>query len=171
MIRNEKGATLIELILVGIIVAIIAFIVGDSLVMGLRAYFVAEDRVEATEKGRIAMERLEREIRNAILISNATADASNLCFNDVYGRTVSFRYGGNQIVREEWTPANIGGCPGAGGISLADEITAFSFGYINGSGPQPMPDNSTMRVGISATSASGSESIEFETEAYPVNVW
>lgn len=172
--RNEKGVTLIELVMVTVIVSIIAFIVGDSLLTGMRAYFVAEDRTEATEKGRAALERIEREVRNAVLISNSTADATNLCFNDIYARTVSFRYSGTDITREEWA-TNIALCPDGGGAGgdmvLAGDISAFQFAYINGSGAQATPDDTTERISITATSDSGGESIDFRTQVYPVNVW
>ncbi len=168
---DERGATLIELAMVMVIISIVAFVVGDSLVMGVQAYLTADERVEATEKGRATVERLEREIRNASLISTATADASTLCFDDMYGRTVSFRYSGSRVLREEWTPPDITACPGGAGTALAEVITSFSFGYVNGSGPQAAPDSTTERVRINLTSASGSESVDFETEAYPVNAW
>lgn len=169
---GNRGMTLIELVMVMVIISIVAFVVGDSLVMGLRAHFAAEDRVEATEKGRTAMERLEREIRNAISISNATASTTELCFDDIYGRTVSFRYAGTQVIRQEWSPPDITACPGGGGAPLADGITSFSFGYVDDMGAvQATPGAATRRVRVELTSASGDESIDLETEAYPANVW
>lgn len=169
---GNRGITLIELVMVMVIVSIVAFVVGDSLVMGLRAHFAAEDLVEATEKGRTAMERLEREIRNAIAISNATASASVLCFDDIYARTVSFRYAGTQLLRQEWSPPDIAACPGAGGAPLAEGITSFSFGYVDDLGAvQAAPGPATRRVRVNLTSAFGDESVALETEAYPANVW
>jgi prepilin-type N-terminal cleavage/methylation domain-containing protein len=171
MTRNERGFTLIELVMVVVIISIVAFIVGDSLIIGMRAYFAAEDRTEAIEKGRVTLERIEREVRNAVLIDNATADSATLCFNDIYARTVSFRYSGTQVLRQEWTPANTGACPGAGGTVLADGITAFSFTY-NGTGVvDATPTASTKRVWVSLTSTSGDESIDLQSQAYPVNLW
>ncbi len=170
-VLDSKGFTLVELVMVTVIVAIIAFIVGDSLYMGIRGYLTAEDRIEAVEKGRAAMERIERETRNSILFSNATSDATTLCFNDVYGKTTSFRYGANRITREEIV-GGIGGCPGAGGNVLADDITAFAFSYIQNSGVSNTTIyDSTRRIGITLTSTSDAESIELESGAYPVNVW
>jgi len=173
MIRGEKGFTLIELVMVTVIIAIIAFIVGDSLIMGMKAYFVAEDRTEAIEKGRSTMERLEREIRNAIVIDNATASTTNLCFNDIYDRTVSFRYIGTDVTREQWA-SNISLCataPNGAEVVLANDITAFAFAYNGTAGVESTPSASTKRVWISLTSTSGSESVQFESQVYPVNIW
>ncbi len=168
---NNKGFTLVELVMVTVIVAIVAFIVGDSLYMGIKGYLTAEDRVEAVEKGRAAMERIERETRNSILFSNAASNATILCFNDVYGKTTSFRYSGTQITRQE-IAGGLGGCPGAGGNVLADDIAAFAFSYIQNSGVSNTTIyDSTRRIGITLTSTSDAESIELESEAYPVNVW
>jgi prepilin-type N-terminal cleavage/methylation domain-containing protein len=173
-VRNQRGVTLIELIMVMVIIAIIAFVIGDSLRIGLRAYFAAEDRTEAIEKGRVALERIERETRNAVLIDNSTAGASQLCFNDMYARTVSFIYAGTDITREEWT-ADISLCPDGGAAGgeavLAGDISEFAFYFVNGSGPQPTPDSTTEMVLVNATSASGDESVKLQTQAYPVNVW
>jgi prepilin-type N-terminal cleavage/methylation domain-containing protein len=173
-IGNKSGVSLIELVMVMVIVSIIAFIIGDSLRIGISAYFTAEDRTEAIEKGRVALERIERETRNAVMIDNSSAGAAQLCFNDMYARTVSFRYTGTEVTREEW-PADITLCPdggGAGGESvLVGDISPFSFYFVNGSGPQATPDGTTKRILVNATSVSGVESVDLQTQAYPVNVW
>ncbi len=168
---RDRGFTLIELVMVMVIVMVVAFVVGDSVVMGVNAYFAAGNRGEAIDKGRLALERMQREIRNSIEFSNATASTTALCFDDIYGDTISFRYTGTRVVREE-VAGGLASCPGAAGVTLADGITAFSFSYIQNSGAvEAAPSALTKRVGISLTSSAGSESIELRTQAYPVNVW
>ncbi|MDP3143159.1 MAG: type II secretion system protein [Thermodesulfovibrionales bacterium] len=144
----KKGFTLIELVMTMVLIGIIAYIVAIALSTGIKAYFTTDFRKEALDQSRIAMERITREIRNVRSLGTSvdadgfidaeigTANATQFCFNDVSGNTISFRYdGSNNIYREEWTPANLAACPSAGGGNiLAENVTALNFQYVLANG-------------------------------------
>lgn len=172
LLADTRGVTLIEMVMSIVIIGIVAFVVGDSIIMGMKAYLTADERVEALQKGRYTLERIEREVRNSIQISNATATATTLCFEGITDATVvSFRYSGTQVTREE-LGGGLPACPGAGGTVLADGITAFAFSYLQNSGvAEATPSALTRRIAASLTSTTGGESMDMRTEIYPRNIW
>jgi|Deesub1362A_J573_1020465.scaffolds.fasta_scaffold00013_64 prepilin-type N-terminal cleavage/methylation domain-containing protein len=165
--QGKNGFTLIELTLAIVITAILAVVIGSALSEGVRAYLKTDNRNEALEEARTAIERLSKEIRNGTQI--ATATSTVLCFADADGNTVSFRYeGGNNIILREAIATGIGGCPGTGGNTLAANITSFSFSYIQNSGASdPSPPSNTKRIRVSLTATVSDESVELQTEIHP----
>ncbi len=136
--KTNTGFTLIEVVITMVLFGIITYVVATAISTSTKAYFVTDIRKEAIDQARIALDRMTREIRNVksrevdadldtyIDADIQTANASQFCFIDINSTRISFRYSGSIITREEGGAA----CPGAGGNTLAENITSMSFWYI-----------------------------------------
>lgn len=65
-VQRSRGFTLVELVIVIILMGIIAGVLAPVISQNLRAYSQTQARTDLTAKGRIAIERLARELRNSI---------------------------------------------------------------------------------------------------------
>jgi hypothetical protein len=65
VVCEEAGFTLTEVLVTTMIMIIVLFALYSIFDMGLRVYSFGNDKVEATEKARLGMEKMEREIRAA----------------------------------------------------------------------------------------------------------
>jgi MSHA biogenesis protein MshO len=77
--RKQKGFTLLELVVVMIILGILATSVSAFLRYGVESYTNATDREEIISSARFAIERLNREVRNALPNSLRTLGANAQC--------------------------------------------------------------------------------------------
>jgi len=165
LFTSKRGFTLIELVITMVLIGIVAFIVADAMSTGFKTYFTTDNRKEALDQARIAMERMTREIRN--LRSSAdigTANANQFCFVNTDGTRVSFLYSGTTIVRDEPVA-----CPSAAGAPvLANNITVFSFTYLQTDGStDPAPPTNTKRIRIAITSTLSNEQVQLQSEVWP----
>ncbi len=161
---GKKGFTLIELVMTMVLIGIIAFVVANSMSTGFKAYFTTDFRNEALNQTRIAMERMTREIRNVRSRTDiGTANATQFCFINIDNTRTSFRFSANAIIREE-----PGACPGAGGNTLASNISSFTFAYLQSNGSaDPAPPNNTKRIRITLTSTISGENVTLQSEVWP----
>ncbi|MCE5195240.1 MAG: type II secretion system GspH family protein [Nitrospiraceae bacterium] len=137
---NKKGFSLIELIITMVLIGIVAYVVASSLSTGIKAFFITDNRKEALDQARIAMERMTREIRNTNSLGRdsdgdgfidatiTTATANSFCFTNTENTIVSFRLLGTNIMRGQ------GSCFPAGENVLANNVTALNFQYILANG-------------------------------------
>ena len=65
VVREEAGFTLTEVLVTMMIMLIVLFALYSIFDMGIRVFTFGNDKVEATEKARLGMEKMEREIRAA----------------------------------------------------------------------------------------------------------
>jgi hypothetical protein len=65
VVCEEAGFTLTEILVTTMIMIIVLFALYSIFDMGLRVYSFGNDKVDATEKARLGMEKMEREIRAA----------------------------------------------------------------------------------------------------------
>src|SRR4030067_2770644 len=70
--NNNKGFTLIEMIMVITLLGIVPAIIAIPLLQGARGWFDATTREGITQSGRIGIERMTREIRNTARKSDKT---------------------------------------------------------------------------------------------------
>jgi prepilin-type N-terminal cleavage/methylation domain-containing protein len=121
--NNQKGFTLIEMIIVITVISIIAGIASIIILEGLKSYQTEVSFSDIHNQGRLAIERMAREIRmirSATATDISTMTATNLQFNDVNGNTnVLFQRSGASapysIVRN--------------GQVLANNVQSVSFSY------------------------------------------
>ncbi|HEV2614607.1 MAG TPA: prepilin-type N-terminal cleavage/methylation domain-containing protein [Gammaproteobacteria bacterium] len=118
---HKKGFTLIELVIVIVILSVIAAIGSKVIGTAFNSYADNQSIVNANEQGRLALERMVRDLHAINSPSDVTtANASSLTFNDVNGNAVTYSLSGTQLQRN--------------GIALADGINTLTFGYYGGTG-------------------------------------
>lgn len=91
---NQKGVTLIELTLSIVLIGIIAYAVTNTFVYSSRSVLTANSARDATQMGRLAMDRMVREIRNV---------QSNRCISAATNRTFTFVDGDNNTIGFNWS--------------------------------------------------------------------
>lgn len=99
-LSSFKGFTMIELIMTIVIGGILSIMVGPIIVQGINSYFKSQEVTDIDAQGKLAMERMVREIRD---IANpgtdiSTMTASQLAFTS-NGAAVSYTLSGNQLRR------------------------------------------------------------------------
>jgi prepilin-type N-terminal cleavage/methylation domain-containing protein len=163
---NQRGFTLLELVITTLVVGVIAYVVAIALSAGMKAYFTTDFRGEALDQANFAMERMTREIRNlrdsssVILVPPSTT--AQLKFSDADENTVEYSYSAvNKTITRTLnaTPAN----------TLSTNITSFSFGYIqtNGNVFSTFDPVTTKRIRISITATVGTEKVTIQSEVWP----
>ena len=76
--KEQKGFTLIEVIVVLVLVGILAAMAGTGLVAGVQGYLMASENAEISQKAQIAMTRLGREILQCSNCDAGNAPPGNL---------------------------------------------------------------------------------------------
>jgi prepilin-type N-terminal cleavage/methylation domain-containing protein len=133
--NKHKGFTLIEVIMVITLLGTLAAVIALPLIQGVRGWFAVSTRAGIADSGRVALERMVREIKNIETKEVAiepteppspciasTADATTLPFSGADGdlancNTTTFSLSGSQILRN--------------GTPLANNIQSLAFGYYN----------------------------------------
>ncbi|MBI4823767.1 MAG: prepilin-type N-terminal cleavage/methylation domain-containing protein [Nitrospirae bacterium] len=148
---KNKGFTLVETIMTIVIVFIVGYIVADAVTKGMKTYLVTDQRKEALDEARTAIERMTREMRNLIAVNSISA--TELCFTNIDGTKISFRQSGGSIIRNTgWTscPPTTGGTDN----TLSTNITELSFALIQNS------------LTVNLTSTFQGESVPLQSEVY-----
>jgi len=166
--NNNKGFTLIEMIMVITLLGIVAAIIAIPLLQGARGWFDATTREGITQSGRIGIERMTREIRNTARKSDNTpcisaALATSFTFSDMSGdltacNTITFSWAGagNPIIR--------------GADTLADNVNSLSILYYDSNNNITGTLANIRRLSIEITSTKGSETLRKYSEVYLSNM-
>ena len=114
-----------------VIVGIISIIVGPILIQGFNSFFASAGVTDMDAQGKLAMERMSREIRgiNAPASDIVTMNANQFAFLLSPGNGVRYRLNGNQIDRTTysvvfgfWVFPNVN--------LLATNVSALTFTYL-----------------------------------------
>ena len=166
IIRGDKnhrtaGFTLIEIVITIVLVSIIAGIGAMIIMQGVMGYSTGYQLDNLHYQARLAMERMEREIR---LIQDQGADittmtATSLQFIDVNNAPTGF----------SWTSPTLSRWNGAGYDTLATGITALSFIYLQQDGVTAATTANVWFINISMTSQQGSDRLVMQSRVHPRN--
>jgi prepilin-type N-terminal cleavage/methylation domain-containing protein len=134
---RARGFTLVELV---ITIVVIGALLGAS-TMGLgrafESYDLARKTTDTDWQGRVAMERVVRELR-ALRVTGGVPDlaigATQIRFIDVNGNSICFRQSGTTLQRSADGPAGV--CGATNPQALADNVAAsgLSFFYYDNAG-------------------------------------
>lgn len=121
--RGAGGFTLVEMVMVIVITGLVASLGGLLLHHGVRAYFLSREQAEIDWQGRLALERMLRDLRR--LRSTTPADlvmnpSNRVTFVDVDNQTISYVLSGGTLLRN--------------GKPLADGVSALDFLYLKSDG-------------------------------------
>jgi prepilin-type N-terminal cleavage/methylation domain-containing protein len=117
------GFTLVEMVLVIVLVGIIAGIGSTILAGGFKAYITSKNLSQAEWQGRIAIERLTRElrtVRSATALDLTLVPNTAITFTDTNANVISYTLSGTTLMRNAQP--------------LADDISSLSFSYIANDG-------------------------------------
>ncbi len=144
IIKDKKGFTLIEIIVVLLLVSILTAGAGMGIIAITQGYLFANNNAQMAQKTTIAMKRISRELQEISLVSNVVSggSADSITFTSILGtRTIGFH--DNAIKLSE----NAG--PIENGDILVDEITTLDFSCKNSTGnPWVDTDNIQDLTGI-----------------------
>jgi hypothetical protein len=154
---------LIELILTIILIGIIGFVGSVMILKGTEAYLSEGDRADLTDQGRLAIERMAREIRTVRRASDIAAPGGNptstLQFVDVNGTTITYSLSGTDLNR------TVGGVPSP----LAASVTTLQFNHYDKSGALTTTSANIWKIRIDLTVSLGSETQSFRIQLHPRN--
>jgi prepilin-type N-terminal cleavage/methylation domain-containing protein len=161
--RRERGFTLVEAVIVIVLVGIMAALGGLMLTTAFRSYLLGRDISVADAHGRVAVERMVRELAAA---RSATAGdlnigvANEIAFTDTGGTVIHYARAGNQLTRDEnGGPARL----------LADNVTALTFTYWDRNGAATAVVANVYYVGVAFTVSTADYNGNLRTTVQPRN--
>jgi len=164
IIKLSKGFTLIEIIIVIIILSIISAITIKFLVDGLRIYTMAVNQKTLFDEGKLALERMCRDIRDARSITTPVAGGSgstitvlrsNATAQDILDESITFRLNGTTL---EKVKASVG-------YAIALDVSTFMV--TRGQAATNDENQITIQLSLSSESAG---SVNLQTRIYPMNL-
>ena len=186
--KNTKGFTLIEMIMVITLLGIVAAIIAIPLLQGAKGWFAATTREGITQSGRIGIERMARETRNTARVDSVTvlcptppcpcisaASATSITFSDLSGdltncNSITFSLSGTNLYR----------CPDpacATQYTQADNISSLTIRYyrsdnfwINEDPISAANRPLIRRLSIEIVSTKGTETLRKYNEVYLSNM-
>jgi prepilin-type N-terminal cleavage/methylation domain-containing protein len=147
---SKGGFTLLELVIAAALTGVVFVMVAQALAQGVKAYNRQDTRSELFQMGRVALDRISRELRSG---GAPTVAPSEISFpfdsddDDVFDATLRFSKSGDQIQRQvDAEPVQV----------LAEEVSTLSFEGV---------DLTTIRLVLE----SGEERVELQTAVRHAN--
>jgi len=163
--KKEKGFTLIEIIIVITIVGIVSVIIGSMLLGVVKAWTFKINRNDILWDGRLAINRMTREIRTVRNdASVTTASSSQFRFIDSANIDITYSLSSTNLNRTENGTANL----------LAENVSSLGFTYYDAAGtviPSPTVSLTTdiKRVRINLTFAKNGQTFYLQSDSMPRN--
>jgi len=160
--KLQGGFTLIEMIIVVVILSTVSAITIYFLVSSLRTYTLTVNQSNLLEEGKLALERMARDIRDAQSISSPAAGSSgnlitflrtHATAQDLANETITFRLNGSTLEKVKTSPAD--------SRALAENATAFLI--------TREATNDEIKLELTLSLGSG-ESVTLQTKVYPKNL-
>lgn len=172
--RNERGVTLIEMILSIVLIGIIGIVAAQAFLYSTNSVLTANSVREAMQVDRLAMDRMVREIRNV---------RDNKCVQTATATDFKFVDGQNNTVEFSWAGA---GAPLLRNTTdtLVDNMSSLAFTYYDNANP---PLNITASpptvcatpcaaacavtniwsININLTTQSGTQTVQIRSQVHP----
>jgi len=160
-LNSSKGFTLIEVIVVIVILSIISVITVKFLVDSLRIYTMTVNQMTLFDEGKLALERMARDIRDARSIARPLAGSSDngirftrdhTTAQDAAGEVIRFQLAGTTLEKHKASP-NVT-------VALASNVSAFTV-------IRSMSDEITLEITLSLR---GDERVTLRTMVHPKNL-
>ncbi len=155
--RQTRGFTLIEMIMVIVITGVIASLAGMLLQHGVRAYVLSGELTEIDWQGRLALERLLRDLRRMRSASPGDltmTPADRITFVDSDNQTISYALSGATLTRN--------------GQPLADGISTLNFDYLRNDGKTTAATaGEVFYISVSFTISQGDSSRNLHGTVFP----
>lgn len=119
--RPTCGFSLVELITVLVILGIVASAGALTMSRSFNAYFSGRDITRADWQGRLALERMTRDLREVRSPTDITTmTATQITYTDIFGNAITYTLGGTTLTRN--------------GTALAGNISALNLSYLQRNG-------------------------------------
>jgi len=157
--KSQRGFTLIEIIIVIVILAVISAITIKFLTDSLRIYTMTVNQKTLFDEGKLALERMCRDIRDARSITGTTATSvtfvrNNATVQDIAGETIIFQRnaGASTLEKVKASPVVT--------ITMAANVSAFAV------------TNATNEIQLQLTllRLGTGENVTLQTKIYPKNL-
>jgi len=159
-----KGFTLIEIVVVLLILGVVSAIFTTVLSEGNRAYLFLSRQNQIIQESRVAMNWMTQELTSEVLLgashSFTTATATSLQFT---------RNSDSQVVIYSWTSPTLTRQLGATSRTLASNVTAFTFTYLDASETVTANLPNIATIVINMTIQVGDKSITLKSAVSPRN--
>lgn len=155
--RKICGFTLIEVVIVIVLSGIIAAVASKMLAQGFSAYLAGKNITDADWQGRVAVERMTRDLRAIPSISSiSAANATQLTYTDSDGNTVNYQLSGSTLTLNDQ--------------ALANGVNSFTFSYFdsNGASTETLSTIRYIRIAMNITQTDNNYSLT--TAVYPRNL-
>ncbi len=167
----KKGVTVIELLIAILVVGMLSLGLAYIITSGLKVWSGGQKRTEVLDQGRISIERLSRELRQAVRNTLATLTVNDVKFNAVLGGNttyiVEYKLSGTALQRSEKTSA------GAADdfVNIAESINNLNITYYDSAGAETATasDVRTVRVTLVMDMPAPEQDINIITEVRPRN--
>ena len=159
--RKQHGFTFIEMIIVMVIMGIILSMIVPVLTQGLNDFNTGENIFNANWQGRIAMERMSRDVlsvRSAADISTMTS--TNFSFTDTGNNTISYALSGTTLT------LTLNGNTAI----LADGVQTLTFNYFDATGAATSSSATVHLIQVSINVIQNSVNYTLTTSIYPRNL-
>lgn len=158
----QRGFTLIEIIIVIVILSIVSAITISFLVNSLKTYSMMVNQKTLFDEGKLAMERMCRDIRNAQSITTPAAGSSgsqiiftrtNATAQDIASEMIIFQLTGSMLEKVKTSPA----------ATSAMAANVSSFTVTRGA------TDDEIKIVLALALGSG-ENVTLQTKVYPKNL-
>jgi prepilin-type N-terminal cleavage/methylation domain-containing protein len=162
--KSSKGFTLIEIIIVIVILSIVSAITINFLISSLKIYTMTVNQKTLFDEGKLALERMCRDIRDANLISLPNPGASgNLITFRRTNNTGPSQDTANETITFQKTGSNLEKVKAATPYVIAGNVSTFTVTRDSGN---------EIQLFLELTSVSGGATLRvtLQTKVYPKNL-
>ncbi len=158
--KDERGSTLVELIITIVVVGVISGIIGMLLLQGVQAFMAQDTKASITSQGRLAVERMVRDIRT--IRSRTGVDipvmtGATLSFVDTSGNPIVYTSAAGSVTRN--------------GVALATpHATGVTFSYFQQNGTPAVSAAQVWVIQVDLSFAGTNEAQDFRVRVHPRNL-
>lgn len=158
--ENERGVTLLELIMVMVIIGILAGFVSNFVFYEINMYDKLTNQTEGLQISRNALRMMARDIRHIMAADSIfLASDDSIRFDNVDDVTVSYKFTNGQILKN--------------GDPLMNSVDDVQFQYFNSSDtslPTPVANTSAIRsIGVALITTLDGQSFTLSAKIQPRN--
>jgi prepilin-type N-terminal cleavage/methylation domain-containing protein len=165
--KSQRGFTLIEIIIVIVILSIVSAITIKFLADSLRVYTMTVNQKTLLDEGKLALERMCRDIRDARIITAPAAGGSgstitflrgNSTTQDVADESITFQLTGSTLEKVKSSPSVTS--------AMASYVTTFSVTR----GQVATSDENEITIQLNLSLVGSGEHVNLQTRVYPKNL-
>jgi prepilin-type N-terminal cleavage/methylation domain-containing protein len=161
-LKNERGVTLIELVLVIVLLGIMGVSMTSAFIPTMTLSVNVDNRKEAFQQGRQAMQRMIREVRSArSFAACAPCNPTNtLNLTDAENNNIIYAWSGTP---QDPLTRN--------GMEISGEVASYTITYLTRTGATPPDQGQIWRVRADLEVRVGDQMIQIKSEAHPRGIF